>query len=375
MGSIDRLQSGRYKARYRGPDGRARSKTFDRKSDALAFLNATGADIRRGAWVDPALSRMSFQAWVENWKVTTVHLRDSTLHIHQRELPALLDRFGATPLASITAIDVRAWMAEQLAAGLGASRINRRYRLLRQILNSAVETDRIAKNPCRAAKPPPVPRNEMRFLTEDEVAELAEAIHPWYRTWVYFAAYTGLRWAEQLGLRRMDVDLVHRRVTVVQQITEVQSVLLPPSAPKTKASRRSVDIPPSLCALLDEQLAERAQAGYTGLVFVNTVGHTPHASTFSGKPWRRARRITGLDDVRWHDLRHTAVALAIQEGAHPNAIKERMGHSSITVTLDRYGHLFPSLGRELAAGLEARLAKSLGQKGALAPVLPIGPPG
>jgi integrase len=76
------------------------------------------------------------------------------------------------------------------------------------------------------------------------------------------------------------------------------------------------------------------------------------ASSFNGQTWRLAKKRAGLERLRWHDLRHTAVALAIEQGAHAKAIQERMGHSSIAVTLDRYGHLLPSIEERIAVGLE-----------------------
>jgi integrase len=109
----------------------------------------------------------------------------------------------------------------------------------------------------------------------------------------------------------------------------------------------------------EEQLAERAQPGVDGLVFVNTRGNSPHVSSFSSQTWRKARVAVGRPDLRWHHLRHTAVALAIAQGAHPKTIQERMGHASITVTLDRYGHLFPALGREVADDLDKVYRESL----------------
>ncbi len=116
-----------------------------------------------------------------------------------------------------------------------------------------------------------------------------------------------------------------------------------------------MDLPAFLCTMLQEQLAERAQPGVDGLVFVNT----PHASSFASQTWLKARLAVGRPDLRWHNLRHTAVALAIAQGAHPKSIQERMGHSSITVTLDRYGHLFPALGRQVADGLDSVYRESL----------------
>lgn len=177
-------------------------------------------------------------------------------------------------------------------------------------------------------------------------------MHPWFRTWVYFAAYTGLRWSEMLGLRRADIDLAHGRVRVERQVIEVQSRFVECGPLKTAASRRSVTLPPFLIEMLEQQLTERAQPGSEGHVFVNTARHTPHVSSFTGQTWAAARRRAGLDGIRWHDLRHTAVALAIEQGAHAKAIQERMGHATVKVTLDRYGHILPSIEERVAGGLE-----------------------
>ncbi len=254
------------------------------------------------------------------------------------------------PLASITSETVRRWLAQQTAQGVTPTQANKRFRILRRMLNVAVDTDHIVKNPCKGVRAPEIPPQEMQFLTAAEVRDLAEAMPEWCRCWVYFAAETGLRWGEMLGVRRRDLDLLRRKVHVVQQITEVQSVLQPPSAPKTKAGRRTVDLSPFLCSLLEGQLG-RSQPGADGLVFVNTRGRTPHASSFHSGVWRKAKRKAGVE-LRWHDLRHTAVALAVEQGAHALAIKERLGHSTIEVTLDRYGHLFPQLDEAIAAGLD-----------------------
>jgi integrase len=162
-----------------------------------------------------------------------------------------------------------------------------------------------------------------------------------------------------LGVRRRDLDLLRRTVSVHQQIIEVNGRFLGFGEPKTAAGKRTVDLPGFLCTMLEEQLAERAQPGVDGLVFVNTHGNPPHASSFASQTWRKARVAVGQPELRWHHLRHTAVALAIAQGAHPKTIQERMGHASITVTLDRYGHLFPALGRQVADGLDTVYRETL----------------
>src|SRR5581483_11388271 len=213
------------------------------------------------------------------------------------------------------------------------------------------KTDLLVKSPCAGVKPPPVEPVEMRFLTAAEVHRLAEEMHPHFRVLVYTAAYAGLRWGELLGLNRARGDIANRTITVLEQLVEVkgQFVWQPP---KTRAGRRRVTIPGFLADMLAEQLAHRALPGPAGLVFPNRAGKPIATSSFNTAHWKPAKQRAGIDGLRWHDLRHTAVALAIAQGAHPTGIQARLGHSSVHVTLDRYGHLFPELDAAIADGLE-----------------------
>jgi len=309
--------------------------------------------VRSGSWIAPEVGRVTFGTWVGEWRRTIVHLRPSTLASYDKELRLyIIPAFGRVPLAKLTSKDVRAWLAEMVAAGVPPSSVRRRFAVLRKVLNDAVAMEMLTKSPCRGVRPPADVKRDLTVLTVEEVRDLAEAMSPWFRTWVYVAAYTGLRWSEMMGLRRRDVDLLRRTVSVVQQSIEIDGRFVGYGPPKTAAGRRTIDLPAFLCEMLEDQLT-RAQPGPDGLVFVNTVGKTPHVSSFSSQSWARARVAIGRPELHWHDLRHTAVALAIAQGAHPKAIQERMGHSSITVTLDRYGHLFPSLGVTIAEGLDA----------------------
>ena len=112
--------------------------------------------------------------------------------------------------------------------------------------------------------------------------------------------------------------------------------------------------------MLDHQFAERSLPGPDGLVFPNQASKPISPASFNGNHWRRSIRQVGLDGLRFHDLRHTAVALAIAQGAHPKAIQARMGHNSVQMTLDRYGHLFPELDAQIAIGLDDVYRASLG---------------
>src|SRR5262245_17461527 len=118
MAHVEKRGPGRWRARYRGPDGRERSKTFDRKTDAERWITTQGADVARGDWIDPSLGRMTFGHWVTRWEETLVDLRPTTRELNLGVTRNyLLPRFASWPLAQITTADVEAMVAEERAAG------------------------------------------------------------------------------------------------------------------------------------------------------------------------------------------------------------------------------------------------------------------
>jgi integrase len=367
MAEPKRLSSGRWKVRYRDPLGRPRSKVCDTKGEARAYIEEIGHAARHREWIAPELGRMLLADWVEMYMSTVVHLRPTTVNLYQREFEHILRRFGQTQLIQLEPLAIQAWLAELMAGEMAASSVHRKYRLLRRTLQVAVEKGVIAKNACNSVQPPRVELNEMRFLIPEQAVALAEAIDPWYRTFVYTALETGMRWSELVGLRRSGVNLLHRSIAVTEQLvfiagdkTTGRERRWVRQRPKTRAGVRSITISRFLAERLQEQLAERSQPGQDGLVFTNQRGNAISGSIFNKRHWQAARATVGVPDLRFHDLRHTAVALAIAQGAHPKAIQRRMGHSTINMTLDRYGHLLPELDEQIANDLDGvlRLAYS-----------------
>jgi integrase len=367
MAHVERRGQGRWRARYRGPDGRERSKTFDRRSDADRWLASIEVSRARGEWVDPTLGRRTFASWAEEWSQSIVDLRPSTLN---RDLGVvrvhLLPRFGSVPLARLTHSMVRGFVADMLATGAHSPATVRKVgQILSKIMRGAVEAGLIARSPCEGLRLPAEPRREMRFLTADQVATLAEAAAPEATTLIYTAAYAGLRWGELAGLRVARVNLLRRTIVVVEQLNELAGKLSW-GPPKTAAGRRAVSIPGALAQMLEVQLT-RPEVIRSGLVFPTPLGEAMRRSNFARRVWAPAVGRVGLDGLRFHDLRHTAVALAISQGAHPKALQERMGHSSVTVTLDRYGHLYQGLDGQIADALDDVLRNSRGLAAACTP--------
>lgn len=362
MGSIDAVDSGHYRARYRDHLGRSRSKTFRLRKDAVDFLKTVGADVLRGSYVDPRLGRITYAEWSTHWLETKVNLRPGTFARYRRILKiSLMPAFGPMPLANIGPLDVRKWLAE-MAADQPSSAVRRNYVLFRMTMKAAVDNELIVKTPC-VAELPRATQAEMRFLTVAEVDELVEAMHPHFKVLVLVLAYCGLRWGEAVGLRRKYIDTSRRTIRVEEQLTEVDNVFLPGQPLKTPAARRTVRVPAFLADILDQHFADievmRRDLGFgplcrEDLVFTNTQGRPLHRGSFRLNHWVRATRAAGLTGLRVHDLRHTAVSLAINlSNAHPKAVQVRFGHSSIQQTYDRYGHLFPQMDQTIADDLDA----------------------
>ena len=365
MAHISRRQrNGRvtYLARYIDPSGRERARSFTRRKDAERFLTGIENDKLRGTWTDPVLGRVRFADWYAQWRRATVELRPNTEARDERLFRLhIVPRFGSMPLAAITQYEVRAWVTHTTRQGLAASTVRRAYQLLGKVLGAAVDTGMIAQNPCRRVPLPRIERQEMRFLTPAEVVRLADSIRPNYRALVLLGAYGGLRIGEIAGLRRARVDLERGMVEVAEIVTEVSGKLYF-GPPKTRAGYRRVGLPRFVVEALTDQLARPGSAH--DLVFVGPRGGTLRLAGFRHRIWRPATRAAGLDGLRIHDLRHTAVALWIAASANPKEVAARAGHTSVSFTLDRYGHLYPEADQALRDRLDAFHALSLAHESA-----------
>jgi integrase len=350
-----RVRDGRitWEVRYYDPDRRLRGKTFKRKVDAEQFRAQVEVDKRAGTFADPALGKTPLAEWAQRWETTQVHLRPSTRARDKLLLERfILPRFGRRQLSAIGQLDVRTWVADLTAEGLAPATVAKCYQVLGKIMAAAVDAGLLARSPCRAIRLPRVEREPPRFLTPAEVARLAEVIDPRYRALVLVAAYGGLRIGELAGLTRRRVDLLRGTVEVAEIVTEVEG-RLGGGLPKTRASRRTVGLPRRVVEALDEHLAAYTAPGATAPVFPAPQGGPLRVTAFRNRVWRPATIAAGLDGLKVHELRHTAVALWIAAGASPKEVAARAGHTSVSFTLDVYGGLFEGHDRELRDRLDA----------------------
>ena len=359
FGSVRQLPSGRWQARYRNPAGKSHTapQTFATRPEAARFLAQIETDLARGEWTDPRAGRMSFAEWAARWKETTTNLRPNTQALHGYLLRRfLLPAFADTALADLDLMMVRSWLAGLEREAVSPNTVAKAYRLLARIMDTAVEAGLIVRNPCSVKGAATERAPEMRVATVAQAA-LAEAIGPRFRALVLVAAYAGLRWGELVGLRVKRVDLLHHRITVAEQATEIDGHFTW-GPPKTEAGRRTVTLPAVAAAALADHLSTYSQPGLEGLVFTSAEGGLLRRSNFNQRVWRQATRAVGLQGLRFHDLRHTSATLSIAAGASTRELMARMGHSSSAAAL-RYQHVMAGRDAAIAAALDELIEAAL----------------
>ncbi len=217
---------------------------------------------------------------------------------------------------------------------------------LKQVLKDARTRGQVVADGVLAVKTPRRERTERQFLTWAQVEELAANTEEPYGNLVQLAALTGLRQGELFALRDANLDLDGAAVTVTHTLYNGEF-----APPKTRTSRRRVDLTVSATKLLKAQLLARVP-NEDGLVFPSPLGKPFNDDNFRSRVFAPARARTGLTGLRFHDLRHTYAALMIRAEAGPKYLQSQMGHTSIKVTLDDYGHLFPDANQPVLRALE-----------------------
>jgi integrase len=356
MAHVERRGARRWRGRYRGADGRERSKTFATRRDAERWLAGVEASKAKGQWIDPAAGRQSFESWWAEW-IETLDVRPSTadlyLYLGRRYL---LPAFGRAEMVKITPGDVRRWRASMRSKSLSPNTIAKAYRLLKRVMGAAIEDRIIGRSPCTLKGASTERSSEMRCPSLEQVHELAAAVPEEYRALVYTAALAGLRWGELTGLRRRRVDLLHRTVTVAEQLTEVNGHH-DVAPPKSEAGARTVALPTFVAEALDAHLERWAEPGPEGLVFPAPQGGPMRRSNFRRRIWLAAVARAGLTGVRFHDLRHTAGTQAAIAGATTKELMTRLGHSSPRAALI-YQHATAERDEQIAVALENLAAYS-----------------
>jgi integrase len=363
FGTIEKLPSGRYRAKYIGPDKRRHSAptTFIRKGDASGWLATEETKIISGKWKPPsaaqAASKLTLAEYAQNWweqrdlKART--RSDYRKLLDQQILPGL----GKLPLTSINADHVNTWYSK-LNKGTPALRAHA-YSLLRTILGTAVDERKIDFNPCVIKGAGSVKRaKEIRPATLDEIIVIVENTPEKFEAMVLLAAWCGLRSGEVRELRRKNVVLAKTgkksrgAVRIEKGVVYTAEDGYVVGTPKSDAGARDVAIPPHIIPAIVAHLDRFVGSDPDALLF--PAKHGGHLATSSLSRWYDpARAAAGRKDLRFHDLRHSASVLAAAEGATIAELMGRLGHSTPAAAM-RYQHV--------AAGRDELLAEKLSRR-------------
>jgi integrase len=224
---------------------------------------------------------------------------------------------------------------------------------LHRALAQAVKWGLISANPCAAAERPRVGRKELKTLTPEQTRRLLDTARP-HRLWALFvlAAGTGMRQGELFALRWSDLDLDAGAVTIQHTLEEIDGRFRL-KEPKSKAGRRRVDLPAFAVEAVHEHRKRMLAEGHpTAPVFCDRLGGFLRKSNFTRQVFKPLLKRAGLPDVRFHDLRHGHATWMLALGEHPKVVQERLGHAQITLTLDTYSHVLPSVQRAAADNLD-----------------------
>jgi integrase len=279
----------------------------------------------------------------------------------------------ATPLDRVTPHAVNQMYSHLLCSGrkdrsggLSSRSVRYVHTLLRKAYADAVRLGHVDTNPIDLTDPPSSKAARARVRTPWTSEELSaflsaagsDPLYPAYR----LAACSGMRRGEILGLRWSDLDFEQRQLRVVQTIVEAGHVLTV-GEPKSDRSRRVIALDHETAAVLwKHRVLEKGRRSddldsIGALVFAHENGKPIHPACFSYAFTQRVK-IVGARPVCLHDLRHGHATLALQAGIHPKIVSERLGHSTVAITLDLYSHSIPSLQREAADAMAALLQGS-----------------
>lgn len=380
---------------YYRANGRQHMKSFadskyggERGSREAARLHLAQeqAKIARGEFRPP--TRITFEEFAAEWlrDYAATHVRSKTYVGYEGVLRLhLVPHFGGLQLAEITRKQIDAFVADWRSTGpafqarqkaareLEAKRARDEERRprpvqlghsaktianalvpLREMLGHAVEWGYISSNPAAGVRRPRVEsrHDEMRFLDAGQVARLLKgAPSEDARTLLLTAATTGMRRGELLGLQWGDVDWQARRVWVRRSVGDDGRF----QQPKTKGSVRAIAMPSTLIKALRAHQLRSKFSEPTDLVFASELGTPLDGGNMVKRYLHPALRKARLPAIRFHDLRHTFASLLIAQNEHPKLISEQLGHASVQITLDRYGHLMDQSYGDASDRLEAAL--------------------
>ena len=342
------------------------------KRDAQRELNEMLASLEKGLYVKP--NKITLREWLLDWldgyaaMNTTLRTQESYEYIVRTHLVPALGHFTLNQLRPnhLESYYAKALISGRLdgKGGLSARSVLYHHRIISETLRHAVKMGIIARNVAEFVDPPRPARIKMNIMSPDEIGKFLDAARETdYYTFFSTLLCTGLRRGESLALRWRSLDLNEAMLYVTETAFKMANGDYVIKEPKTPHSRRAVSLPPSLSILLKQYRSDqellRIQLGLNlsedDFVFIRPDGQpiNPNAITLA---FRRILKKARLRHIRVHDLRHTHASLMLKAGIHPKIVSERLGHASVSITLDTYSHVLPGLQEEAAVKFDEILS-------------------
>ncbi|HZC07305.1 MAG TPA: tyrosine-type recombinase/integrase [Ktedonobacterales bacterium] len=372
-GSIYHRADGRWHARLTLQDGRRKDFYGMTRAEVSRKMAEAIRDRDKGlhAPTDDRLRLAPFlDEWLDGKKAT---LRPRTWLRYRELLRHVTATLGGHQLTRITPRALQRLYADLQAmppdgAGLSSTTVHHAHTALRQAFASAERQGLIARNPADLLDAPRMAESEMQVLTLTQAKTLlATAQGDKLEAIITLALTTGMRLGELLGLQWRDVDLTRASLQVRNTMQRVPGEGWRLGPPKTARSRRRIDLAPEGVAALRRHHARQAEdrlaagalwessADAPDLVFANAVGRPIEGANFLRRDFAPLLARAGLPRVRFHDLRHTAATLLLEQGIHPKIVAEMLGHSDISLTMNRYSHAVPTMQRDAVSKLNDAL--------------------
>ncbi|WP_405619669.1 tyrosine-type recombinase/integrase [Streptomyces sp. NBC_00076] len=367
----DRYGNGlRYRARYVGPDGTEKSRSFpDRqKRRAEEWLAETAADMSRGQYVDPRAARTTFQQYAERWIAGQTTDPTTRIAVETRLRLHAFPRIGARPLGSFRPVHIREFVRDLEHDPMAGTYARTIYANVRAVLSASVDDGHLARNPCSAAsvRPPAISAARVVPWIPSQVRAVRDALSERYRAMVDVGSGCGLRQGEILGLAEDAARLDRGTLRVTTQVKLIRGVAI--FAPPKGNKERDVPLPSSVASALRRHTEKHSPVGIKlpwmrpdgplverRLIFTNTADGIVWRSNFNIHEWKPALATAGLIPTPepgepyasarqhgMHALRHFYASVLLDAGESIKAVSEYLGHSDPAMTLRVYAHLMPS---------------------------------
>jgi integrase len=340
MAHVEKRGQGRWRARYRGPDGKERSRTFPRRVDAERWLTGIEHSKLTGGYIDPSAGKITFRTFAEEWRSRQVQRAGTAVSVEQQLRLHVYPVIGGRPIAAIRPGEIQG-LVQRLDERLAPTTVGVVYGRVVAVFRGAVRDRVVTASPCVDVRLPTTkPASMLKVLSTEEVLAMADAVPARYGALIITGAGTGLRPGELFGLAWDRADFLRRTIRVDQQLMRVRGEGVALGPLKTPSSYRTLPLPQVVADAMAAHLAAWPAHPDLGVVFTNERAEPIQQQPFASV-WETAQRKSGLPE--WatpHDLRHYFASVLIRSGASVKVVQARLGHASAKTTLDIYSHLF-----------------------------------